>query len=418
VSKKGEFILALGKVNPQGVEQYRIECPKKESAVTKKTKKRRISAGALVHPVQSRGLTTNLMTKRFLTLLSIILSAGLLHAQNSSSKSSATPDIQKMISEAVAKGGASSSTVALKDPVATVNGDKISRADLEKAFTEALAASGQANAPLTADQKMQGYRQILDGMIMEKLVDKQAAAVKVDQTEIDAQLAKIKSQFPSEEVFQAEMKKSGLTMDQFAANLSKSIRQSKWMQSQVAGKDSVTEADAKKFYDANTKDFTNPDLVKASHILFRTAPDATAAQQKVAENKAKAAIVRVNKGEAFDKLASELSEEPGAAQRGGDLGYFPKDKMVPEFADAAFAQKVGTASVTPVKTKFGYHVIKVTDKKPAGTESFDDVKPKLIQFLQAQKRRDIFKGVMQELRQAAKIESTLPAPSASMVPAK
>jgi peptidyl-prolyl cis-trans isomerase C len=100
------------------------------------------------------------------------------------------------------------------------------------------------------------------------------------------------------------------------------------------------------------------------------------------------------------------------------LGYFPKDKMVPEFADAAFAQKVGSVSITPVKTKFGYHVIKVTDKKPAGTAAFDEAKAQIMQFLQAQKRREIFKGVMQELRQAAKIESTLPAPSAAMVPAK
>ncbi len=379
-----------------------------------KLKKRRISAGASVLPVQSRELTSQLMTKRLLTLLSITLSAGLLHAQNSSSSA----DLNKMISNAVSKGGASSSAVALKDPVATVNGEKISKADLEKAFGEALAASGQANAPLTADQKMQGYRQILDGMIMEKLVDKQAAAVKVDQTEIDAQLAKIKSQFPSEEVFQAEMKKSGITMDQFVANLTKSIRQSKWMQAQVAGKDSVTPDDAKKFYDANTKEFANPDLVKASHILFRTPPDATKEQLKAAENKAKAAIVRANKGEDFSKLASELSEEPGAAQRGGDLGYFPKDKMVPEFADAAFAQKAGTVSVTPVKTKFGYHVIKVTDKKPAGTATFDEAKAQIMQFLQAQKRREIFKGIMQELRQSAKIESTLPPASAPVVPAK
>lgn len=317
-----------------------------------------------------------------------------------------------MISDAVTKGGSSSSSVALKDPVAVVNGEKISRADLEKAFNEALAASGQANAPLTADQKMQGYRQILDGMIMEKIVDKQASQVKVDQTEIDAQLAKIKSQFPSQDAFESEMKKAGVTMDQFVANLTKSIRQSKWMQAQVAGKDTVTEADAKKFYDANTKEFANPDLVRASHILIRVAPDATASQNKAAENKAKAAIVRANKGEDFAKLAGELSEEPGAAQRGGDLGYFPKDKMVPEFADAAFAQKVGTVSATPIKTKFGYHVIKVTDKKPAGTATFDEAKAQIEQFLQAQKRRQVFQGIMQELRQGAKIENTLPAPPA------
>jgi len=297
-----------------------------------------------------------------------------------------------------------------------VNGVKISKADLEKAFSDALAASGANAATLTAEQKMQGYRQILDGMIMEKLVDKQAAAVTVDKSEVEAQLAKIKSQFPSEAVFQSEMKKSGLTIDQFTANLARSIRQQKWMQSQVQGKDTVTEDDAKKFYDSNTKEFANPDLVKASHILFRTPENATPDQQKAAEAKAKAAIVRANKGEAFDKLASELSEEPGAAQRGGDLGYFPKDKMVPEFATAAFAQKTGSVSAAPVKTKFGYHVIKVTDKKPAGTATFEEAKAQIMQFLQAQKRRDVFRGVMQELRQSAKIESTLPAPTTPPAP--
>jgi peptidyl-prolyl cis-trans isomerase C len=357
------------------------------------------------------------MSHRLLSLLALILSAGLLQAQSSSPSGKgggSSADLDKMISSAVSsKGASSSSTVALKDPVAVVNGEKISKADLEKNFNDAATAMGVPAAQLTPDQKLQGYRQILDGMIMEKLVDKQAASVKVDPSEIDAQFTKIKSQFPSEQVFQDEMKKAGLTPEQFKANLAKSIRQSKWMQTQVQGKDTVTDEDAKKFYDANTKDFTNPDLVRASHILFRTPENATPEQLKSAENKAKAAIVRANKGEDFGKLASELSEEPGAAQRGGDLGLFPKDRMVPEFATAAFAQKVGTVSATPVKTKFGYHVIKVTDKKPAGTATFDEAKQQIIQFLQAQKRREIFKGVMQELRQSAKIETNLPPPPAA-----
>ena len=352
------------------------------------------------------------MTKQTLAFLSILLSAGLLQAQNSS-KSSATPDINKMISDAVSKGGSSSAAVALKDPVAVVNGEKISKADLEKTFNEALGQSGVTAAKLTAEQKLQGYRQILDGMITEKLVDKRASSVQVSNEEAEAQLAKIKQQFPSEEVFQSEMKKSGLTMDQFMSNLKRSIRQTKWMQSQAQGKDAVTEDDAKKFYDANPDKFTNPDIVKASHILFRLAPDATSEQAKAAEKKAKDAIVRANKGESFDKLAAELSEEPGAKERGGDLGYFSKDKMVPEFADAAFAQKVGSVSATPVKTKFGYHVIKVTDKKPAGTAAFDEAKGQIILFLQRQKQNDIFKGVIHDLRQEAKIEDNLPVPATS-----
>jgi len=355
------------------------------------------------------------MNTRFLPILSVILSTGLVHAQDTTQKpaAGASPDINKMIQAAVAKGGSSSSTVALKDPVATVNGVKISKAELEKTFKDALSSSGADPSTLTADQKMQGYSQILEGMIMEKLVDKQAAAIQIDKADVDAQLAKIKSQFPSQDAFESEMKKAGLTMDQFIANLTRSMRQTKWMQAQVQGKDTVTDADAKKFYEANTKEFANPDLVKASHILFRVPDGATPDQAKAAENKAKAAIVRANKGEDFTKLAAELSEEPGAAQRGGDLGFFPKDKMVPEFADASFAMKKGDVSATPVKTKFGYHVIKVTDKKSAGTATFDEAKTQIIQFLQAQKRRQIFKGIMQELRQGAKVESTLPPPAAA-----
>ena len=81
---------------------------------------------------------------------------------------------------------------------------------------------------------------------------------------------------------------------------------------------------------------------------------------------AQGAEARAKKGEDFTALAKELSEEPGAKESGGDLGFFPKDRMVPEFAEVAFSEKVGEIS-DPVRTQFGWHVIKVTEKKPAGT---------------------------------------------------
>ena len=349
------------------------------------------------------------MSKSLLTLLSILISAGIVRAQDSTSKSFASPDINKMIQSATSHGGASSSTVALKDPVAVVNGEKISKSELQKNFNDYLAMNGATAAVLTSEQKLQGYREILDALIMKKLVAKQSAAIKVDKAEVDAQLAKIKSQFPSEDVFQAEMKKAGKTLDQVSADLTERIRADKWAQSQVQGKDTITVDDAKKFYDLHTKDyFTHPDQVVASHILFLAPEGATPAQLKDAENKAKAAIVRANKGEPFDQLAAELTEEPGGKQRAGALPPFSKEQMVPEFSNAAFSQKVGTVSATPVKTKFGYHVIKVTDKKAAGVDSFDQIKDKLVQFLQIQKDREIMKGGMQELRQSAKIEDNLP----------
>ena len=307
--------------------------------------------------------------------------------------------------------GASSTVIALKDPVAIVDGTKISKADLEKAFKEAVASSNVNPATLTADQKIQGYHQILDALIMEKLVDKKSSGTEITDADVNAEIEKIQKQFPTPEAFNAELKKSGQSMDQFTSNLKKSMRQTKWMKEQIQGKDIVTDADAQKFYNENIKQFANPEMVKASHILFLVPQGASDSVVKAKEAAAKAAIVRANKGEDFSKLAMELSEEPGAKQRGGDLGFFSKSQMVPEFATAAFDQKIGTVSAAPVKTKFGFHVIKVAEKKPAGTATFVEVKPNIIAYLQNQKRRTAFKGEMQQLRQAAKIEDFLPAPA-------
>ena len=326
--------------------------------------------------------------------------------------------------------GATSAVIALKDPVATVDGTKISKDELEKAFKEALNASRVNPASLGAEQKIMAYRQILDGLIMEKLVDKKSANVQVSDADVNAEIEKIKKQFPSPDVFNAKLKESGQTMDQFTANLKKSKRQTDWIKSQIKGKDEVTDAEAEKFYKDNIKQFENPDMVKASHILFMVPPappevitkdkeamaktakakEENAKIAKAKEEAAKAAIARANKGEDFSKLASELSEEPGAKQRGGDLGFFSKEQMVPEFATAAFSQQVGTISQVPVKTKYGYHIIKVTDKKAAGTIPFAEAKQNIVAYLQNQKRRAAFKTFMQQLRQTAKIENTLPAP--------
>lgn len=307
--------------------------------------------------------------------------------------------------------GATSTVIALKDPIAIVDDTKISKADLEKAFKEAVAASNVNPATLTADQKIQGYHQILDALIMEKLVDKKSVGTEVSDADVNAEIEKIKKQFPTADAFNAELKKSGQTMDQFTANLKKSMRQTKWMKAQIQGKDTVTDADAQKFYNDNIKQFANPEMVKATHILFLVPQGAPDSVVKAKEEAAKAAIVRANKGEDFSKLAVELSEEPGAKQRAGDLGFFSKNQMVPEFATASFSQKIGSVSEIPVKTKFGYHVIKVTDKKPAGTAAFTEVKPNIIAYLQNQKRREAFKAQMQQLRQTAKIENFLPAPA-------
>jgi len=312
---------------------------------------------------------------------------------------------------------AGSASLDLKDPVATVDGDKISKAQLDEAFDKAVQMTGVKATDLTSEQKLEGYRQILDELITEKLVTKAAAGITVPQSEVDAQIAKIKAQFPSDEDFSKQLANVGQSPEQLTDTIRKMLQQQRWLEGQIAGKTEVTDEEAKKFYEENKTEFQQPETVKASHILFRVNKDDSeeVVNQKLKE--AKAAEGRAKKGEDFAALAKELSEEPGAKESGGDLGFFPKDRMVPEFAEVAFIQKVGDIS-DPVRTQFGWHVIKVTDKKAAGTLPYDEVKEQLITYLKAKKQEEAAQDLLKSLRDSAKIENTLPPPAPASSPSE
>jgi peptidyl-prolyl cis-trans isomerase C len=138
--------------------------------------------------------------------------------------------------------------------------------------------------------------------------------------------------------------------------------------------------------------------VHARHILFRAeAGDEKAS--KAAEDKIKAVIVRLQKGEDFAKVAGEVTEDPSGKANGGDLGYFGKEQMVPEFADAAFKLDKGKIS-EPVKTQFGWHVLKVEDKRTKPAPTFDEVKPQVEVYVTRKAQADL----VTKLRESAKVE--------------
>ncbi|AWK85918.1 peptidylprolyl isomerase [Azospirillum thermophilum] len=142
-------------------------------------------------------------------------------------------------------------------------------------------------------------------------------------------------------------------------------------------------------YQAYLKQNPPQEEVKAAHILVEK------------EDEAKAIIAELKKGGDFAKLAKEKSKDPVAAQQGGDLGYFTKDAMVEPFANAAFAMNKGDISKEPVKTQFGYHVIKVEDKRTQPQPGLDEVKPQLEQTLS----KDIVTALVDELRAKATVET-------------
>ena len=134
-----------------------------------------------------------------------------------------------------------------------------------------------------------------------------------------------------------------------------------------------------KVYDDAVKQMGEQKEVHARHILIRAAPGDEKAG-KAAEDKIKATIARLKKGEDFEKVAKEVTEDPSGKANGGDLGYFTKEQMVPEFAEAAFKLNKGEIS-EPVKTQFGWHVIKVEDKRIKPPPTFDEVKPQIEKYV-------------------------------------
>jgi TPR repeat protein/parvulin-like peptidyl-prolyl isomerase len=297
----------------------------------------------------------------------------------------------------------------LPDPIAIVEGEPISRSDLEETYLNALASAGINGEDLSLDQKMAGFREILDELIVDRLISRKAASVNISDAELEAEISQVKSKFPSEENFREEMAKAGETMASFRDTVRKMIQQQKWMDGQIAGQIRVTDSEVRQFYDKNTKEFEHPAMVRASHILITVPEGAT--DEVVAEKKlvAEKALRRVSRGrEDFASVAKEMSEEPGASDSGGDLNYFPKDRMVPEFANAAFAMRNGEISIRPIRTKFGWHVITVTDRKQAGTMAFTEVKEQVREYLEGGKRRDAVKSVINEVRADAAVVSKFP----------
>jgi len=312
--------------------------------------------------------------------------------------------------ESPAPQTAAAQPVELKDPVAVVNGEKITKKDLDEAFERAVKGAGMDPSAIPAEQKLAGYNRLLDDMIVDRLVKAESKDIEVTDEDVSKEIATIKSQFPDEAAFKKQLEQSGQTEESVKKLIREGMKQNEWIESQIGDKAEVTDEDAKKFYDENKAEFAQPETVKASHILFMVPEGASEEDTKKKEAAAEAALARANKGEDFTALAKELSEEPGAKESGGDLGFFTKEQMVPEFADAAFGAE--TDSLTgPVKTKFGYHIIKVEEKKPAGTMSFDEVKPQLAAFLKSQKQQEAVGAVIDGLRKNAKIENNLPQPT-------
>lgn len=205
-------------------------------------------------------------------------------------------------------------------------------------------------------------RKFLDDIIMEELLYKKAINDKIDKER------------ETQDVIKEAAKK---------------IIIARLIEKEVEKKVSVTDDEARRYYDEHSEEFLLPERWRASHILVDTLTEANDIETKL------------KSGASFEELAKEYSKDP-TAKIGGDIGYFSKGQLVADFEKECFVLKVGEIS-QPVKTQFGYHIIKLTDKKDPSVQDFEGVKELIKRELARNKKKDILAGIMADLKKKAKI---------------
>jgi peptidyl-prolyl cis-trans isomerase C len=295
-----------------------------------------------------------------------------------------------------------------EDKVALVNGSVIPRKDLDREVNRVQQELASMGRPASDAQLSAIKKEMLENLISLELLYQasQKKGIKVEEAAIDEKWGGLKKRFPGEAEFKNMLSKLNLSEADVRSHLRRGVAVEQFVDQEFYQKATVSEKEIKDYYDTHPDRFKKPEQVQASHILIEIDPQASAAQKAEAHKKLEKIQKKVGKGEDFAALAKEHSQCPSSAE-GGNLGYFQRGQMVKPFEEAAFALEPGKVSDI-VETRFGYHLIKVTDKKPETTLAYKNVKDGLEEHLKEDKVRQEVRTYVEKLKEEAKVERFLP----------
>jgi peptidyl-prolyl cis-trans isomerase SurA len=294
---------------------------------------------------------------------------------------------------------------------AVVNRDIIALSEVQQRAAPELARLGpERDGRKRTEQRNQILKLALDQLIAEKLVEAEVRELGLTSSaaEVDAAMADVQQQngITDPAQFEQLLAREGYTLKTYKEFLSKQIARGKLMQMKVSAKIKVAEEDLKAAYAQYAKNEGEDVEVHARHILVTVDPKATPEQVEEARKKAQAIAEEARRpGMNFEALARARSEGP-SREDGGDLGFFRRGVMVPAFEKAAFSMKVGDVS-DPIRTNFGWHVLKVEERRAVGVTAYEEMRPKLEMQLRQQKTEKFVDQYVQELKKKAVIEVKL-----------
>lgn len=288
-----------------------------------------------------------------------------------------------------------------KKPVAIVNGKEIIISDFEKTVATYKESIEKLYGENVWDQEIK--KSILTQMVQEELMYEEAKKDDLEAKEevIEAKLKELKVGIEKDKDYAEFLKSNGIDDEFLKSQLKKEISIQNYKDKFYENTE-IDEKDIKKYYEEN-KDEYKEEKIKVSHILISTIDENTnkpisEPNKKEAKKKAEEVYKKAKEGQDFANLAKEYSQDDYSAVNGGDLGFFERGKMVPEFETAAFNLDEGQISQI-IETQYGYHIIKLTDKKYT-QYSFEEVKDKIEEVLLYQKYMDKVK----ELEEKSDIE--------------
>ena len=313
-----------------------------------------------------------------------------------------------------------------------VNDAVITQNDFDKLMDKQIEASPFAKMGMGDIKKdkdgvlyLMTERAVITQLVIQELLDQESKArgIKVSNKDVDKAIDKIIDKVGGKDNLANMLKQNNVSISQFKSDIKTQVKMQKL--AQTAKNVKVSDKEVKDFYNKNINKFKHGEQVRAYHILLMTDPmqiaqeitnngkkelaesemnkkiEATVKERETLANK----IANELKADTtkFSQYAKKYSHDTTSAQKGGDLGYFEAKVMVPEFSKAAFGAKPNTI-VGPVKTQYGYHVILVTDRRPAGVESFDKVKNNLKESLTSEKEIKALDDIPNAAKKKANIE--------------
>ena len=278
--------------------------------------------------------------------------------------------------------------------IVTFEGGAVTQGELDE-FAE---QSGFGDLPEDDPQYKAAVQQILPQLVGIEIARAYAQEhnITVSDKEVDQEIAKIKEQvgdqarssgqdLSDQEAYEQALKQNNITEDQLREDIRENLPVQK-VQEKVAGDAEPSDEEIQNYYENNKEaQFTTPEQRCVRHILFNE-------DQK---QKAEEVKKQLEDGGDFAKLAKKYSQDPGSAAKGGDLGCLGKGETVPDFEKAAFSAEQGEI-VGPVKTEFGYHILKVTDVKPEQTRSLQEVRSQIKSQLSTEEQSEVFNKWVEE----------------------